>query len=1543
MPSPILHSLIADLLRSMEQEGMTLGTGQHLRVQELWKRLPEKIEPERLKTLLVPLFATNPQEQDRFYALFDKSWKRVQEASKVEEVRPAEVSQEEKAEKNWRRLLIGAIALIAIILAAIFWKADVEITLVNQFYEIPLSITRADTLVQDPILRKGEKDTLKQLAFLDGELYAVDSIWGEYEIDSLDQLIIRAGDTVGRKVDTLVVRAFYNTGLDSIHFILNLLEVRQPQMAEAEKPEKKAPRLKTKEIPYKHDLPAPDPVALQRAEFWQNNRWWIKSSLIVLLALLFWTLVQWLERRRKKTIAHLQKAHQAPPYVWTIDLDEPEELAVGIQAKQLTSRLRRRRLEDYHRIDIPATVKATARSAGQVHLQYRQPSKPSEYLLLIDRNAMQDHRALLFDSLYESFKQEEVHIDRFFYDGSPQVVFNEKYPGGLSLKELQHQHSESRLLIVGDGQAFFNPLTGEWAGWTEELNKWKARGLLTTKPLDKWSLDEEWLARRFFLLPASLQGIDRLIEQFELDEPKPWEELVKQIDDISVESILFREDLLTTLRQHYPEPMIRWIAACAVYPQLQWKMTLHLGKELSTPENNLLTIENILSLVRLPWFVQGKMPEPVRTVLIDYLQKEGLEQKVRQTIKVLLDKAPKPARDAVAYEKWRVNQLFNELQITAATPKRKAIKQELQDHLEAGYQPDQVTLDLLENETTPTAAARLSDRWKEWLFREGESVFGWRGWTWAAPAWLICSGIILAINPDFESCKGELLPFDDQMACIETDEDRVVYSDLMSRKIIRENKYLMGNAGYPSPQDSAESPSPLSWIISIKDETFGIEDQFSIYEQTSPAGQGQAQEPYEETSPFLEYNTTASDIFDFYQPYLPSNLVDPKELREVMIFPLQDSLEAFNQRAEDERPRLLGDQYVENLAAALFNKGVTFFNNYLDMKEGFASDTSANAETLLDQSAFNLLLARDLKTGQPEIFSALLRVYGQDPSLNFPTAISGQVGTTENNGAPLADVQVSLEGMNVDVLTDDSGRYSFDLPADWDNNILNLNFFKPGYHVEKLTHIIVDRTSDEVRTVDMEPIPQDLEDRLRVFRDQETRRQGVRTTDGKVIIPANYAEVVKDKETGYYRVETPATRAGSNYGYYDQSGKIIIPAIFSYLDFYSDGMVLAQDDDGFYGYFNVSGNKAFPFNFYEAWPFSSGRARVAIQNRFNEDTIQFYIGKDGKCIAGEFCPYSTIVNNYIRAICDIENREQYIARILDNGSPAEIMQVVSTDFLRIFYPPEIQEEANNCISNRELYVNGYLVLLTLYAAIADQIPSGAREAVVNFIRQLEGEPETMTRINQKLQGGSVSDMIAQIRKGFDLDTGAGAAASDLNPLRDLDNYKPGEVILSYYFDQNLPYGKTDDFACESAAQSYQSKLSAQGAPIPEGLPAQVSRLKDLAGKIYSSLGNNYGATIEIKSYADSDEGPNQTLLQMRADAIRNYLIEYNDGMLRPYVNSSDVVVIDTNINEGAPRPNTNQTAPNPYSETAIERRRVDVVFKKQTQHQQIQRPRQGGN
>ena len=80
------YQLIAELLSLLEKERFRFGVDRHLKLQELWSKLPEDMPVEQLKQTLCPAIATNEQQQNLFYELFDEAWERVQAVNKKEEI-----------------------------------------------------------------------------------------------------------------------------------------------------------------------------------------------------------------------------------------------------------------------------------------------------------------------------------------------------------------------------------------------------------------------------------------------------------------------------------------------------------------------------------------------------------------------------------------------------------------------------------------------------------------------------------------------------------------------------------------------------------------------------------------------------------------------------------------------------------------------------------------------------------------------------------------------------------------------------------------------------------------------------------------------------------------------------------------------------------------------------------------------------------------------------------------------------------------------------------------------------------------------------------------------------------------------------------------------------------------------------------------------------------------------------------------------------------------------------------------------------------------
>jgi hypothetical protein len=59
-------------LAALQAKGYPLGPGKLMQVEELLQGLPPDTAPERLRSLLAPLFASSAEEQRAFYALFDR-------------------------------------------------------------------------------------------------------------------------------------------------------------------------------------------------------------------------------------------------------------------------------------------------------------------------------------------------------------------------------------------------------------------------------------------------------------------------------------------------------------------------------------------------------------------------------------------------------------------------------------------------------------------------------------------------------------------------------------------------------------------------------------------------------------------------------------------------------------------------------------------------------------------------------------------------------------------------------------------------------------------------------------------------------------------------------------------------------------------------------------------------------------------------------------------------------------------------------------------------------------------------------------------------------------------------------------------------------------------------------------------------------------------------------------------------------------------------------------------------------------------------------
>ncbi len=850
MSQVLKHILMSELASALEAEGYNLGTGQYLQVQQLLAAVPEHTPPERYAALLGPLFVHSPQEQQDFYRLFEQCLERARLLAAAA-IAPKPHEQEARQARLWRNALLiitalfsmlGAylldwqvfhalrnptvpLLLVSMLAAAWFVRRTVRTRRKRRFWlavqllaifggiglkavskpapPTPLppdyrefALQPGDTLIQQVRQISGDSLLLARLA--SGASMGTDSVFGDYSISNTGRFMYAVRDSFDFFRDTILVEAFHASGIvDSTFFVV----VLQPGMEDIKPTIDTATAfLAIKSLPYPRSVNAllPPQERVWLITLYRRYADWVKMLLMLLSGLGIWALLQWLEKRRHLIALSTATERSQPPYLWKLPVDVPADIQAGEKAPLLLNLLRRRIRGEASSLDIPASIRATIAQTGRAQFRYKSSTAPPDYLLLIDRQSPNDHRALLFDWLCRRFKAQEAPLARFFYHGDARLCFDETHTDGIALRELQHRFGNARLLLLGHGHQMLSPITGQTEPWTQLLAEWRRRVLMTPVPLRAWGRKEAHLSQVFTLLPASIQGWSMAIEAL---EPMPVDELIRRMDDAPTDPIrLENGDLIGSLQKHFAPALMDWIAACAVYPLLQWELTLYWGATLSPPGQNLLTFDNLLQLTRLPWFVAGRIPEAAREELVSYLNHRGLEQTVRQHLQQLLEKALPPDTASVAFDEFRMNALVNTLALTQDRKQKQQLEAELTSLQAAGYTLDTVALRYVSASSTPTdlvvpARKPSSSRLYQWVmkFTGGRPAILEHLLAW--PLWLVGMVGMWLYHPPFDPCGSKAaLPYQGLEVCIGTPSERLYYYGLLLKDYIQQGDTLQADA-----------------------------------------------------------------------------------------------------------------------------------------------------------------------------------------------------------------------------------------------------------------------------------------------------------------------------------------------------------------------------------------------------------------------------------------------------------------------------------------------------------------------------------------------------------------------------------------------------------------------------------------------------------------------------------------------------------------------------------------------------------------------------
>jgi len=785
------YILTALLLDALEAAGWKIGTGQQLRLQELLRQLPPDTDDEALGLALAPLLARNAQEQALVYEKLEECRRRADEmAEAMPTPSHPEIAEAERAMRQWywrMWLPLGLIALLAIGIPLWFWltRAQQQPVLLKQEWVVnvgqtaklcPSILPASDSLqgklnalsikfsksilskvqIEGGVRGRGEGTPNPDDAKKNGV-----STFGTFFIQNDTCLLYTAKDSIGQ--DSLVLDLSYADGKTAnLQLKIFIAAPTKPTITEQPTTINNTPLFEQKPLPYPHDIlslaiepPAPWIVSL--ASWWTWLRW-------VFLGLLAAALVaawKYWQQKRRKLIAEMRNRDK-PPYVWNIHIPGSDEIALGDDFAHLLQVLRRRASSDTWRLDLKATIAATAERGGMPEFRFRQQTRPVDYLLLIDRQNVYNHRAQLYDALYRAFREQEIEIERFFFDSDIRLCYNEAHPGGLRISDIAQRYGDARLIVVGTGAQLISPISGQVESWAGVFKTWSESALFSPKPHGEWGRNEHRLADYFSaVLPASLQSLAFWASETEDGEDARFDEWRERVQDAS--AAFWQPDPevpLPILQMQFEPHIVKWIAACAIYPALHYDLTVWLGKmapsqtqeqTLTTFQklskfalaqqqqdsqsktskqatkqaiSNQLTLADLSNLFRLRWFVDGQIPQTARAALLDWLQTEDSEflAATRLALADLLRQNP-PPKDSAAHNDHALSVAVTEWLATKDPKRRKELEKQIAQLLDAGAEADFVTLKYLDAPRGPLDFV-VPDAWKKYVHPGGQRALG---------------------------------------------------------------------------------------------------------------------------------------------------------------------------------------------------------------------------------------------------------------------------------------------------------------------------------------------------------------------------------------------------------------------------------------------------------------------------------------------------------------------------------------------------------------------------------------------------------------------------------------------------------------------------------------------------------------------------------------------------------------------------------------------------------------------------------------------------
>lgn len=312
--------------------------------------------------------------------------------------------------------------------------------------------------------------------------------------------------------------------------------------------------------------------------------------------------------------------------------------------QKIKSYLKRPAIVQNPGLDIKKSITQSIRNAGYTSLAYTSEWKDRKYLFITDNLHADAHMTALLHYILNIVSAAVTAVARYSYTSNAEMAQDET-GNWVSFEELAWQYKGYHLIVLGNGYSFINTKNQQLKnGLNAFFQNMSSRSVITPRPLADWNHREQQLENNNFqVVPADIAGIELLTKTIAEDSAVTRNQLLTRITgDYSITNSNF--ETAAGLRQYLNDELLfQLICALAVYPRLQWALTLALfdalirNNKTGEPTTE-MTYDRLLKIARIPWLYADRFPEKIRLELLNSLSVET-EIMARQTVISLLNEA----------------------------------------------------------------------------------------------------------------------------------------------------------------------------------------------------------------------------------------------------------------------------------------------------------------------------------------------------------------------------------------------------------------------------------------------------------------------------------------------------------------------------------------------------------------------------------------------------------------------------------------------------------------------------------------------------------------------------------------------------------------------------------------------------------------------------------------------------------------------------------------------------------------------------------------